>query len=73
MKGVFDRRLERHYDELKWLYSELYHQDEQAFAYFLDMLKRAWQERKKALRDQDARREANPNWYRQRDLLGMML
>lgn len=69
---VFDRRLERHRDELKWLYMELYH-DEAAFAYFLGMLKTCWGERKKPLRDQDARREANPNWYRRRDLLGMML
>ena len=58
---VFDRRLERHRDELKWLYMELYH-DEAAFAYFLGMLKTCWGERKKPLRDQDARREADPNW-----------
>src|SRR5699024_11374564 len=25
--GVFERRLARHYDELKWLYCELYHND----------------------------------------------
>ncbi len=70
--SVFSRRLERHYDELKWLYHELYC-DEQAFGYFLEMLERCWGERKKPLRDQDAAREADPNWYRRRDLLGMML
>ena len=69
----FDRRLARHYDELKWLYCELYHNDTQAFEYFLDMLRRCWKERKTALRRQDAKREADPNWYRRRDLLGMML
>ena len=25
--GTFDRRLARHYDEMKWLYCELYHGD----------------------------------------------
>ena len=72
MKSVFDERLARHYDELKWLYCELY-QDEEAFRCFLDMLKDAWKGRKKPLRDQDARREADPGWYRRRSLLGMML
>ena len=69
---VFDGRLARHYDELKWLYCELYH-DEEAFQYFLNMLRRCWDERKVSLRNQDKRREEDPNWYRRRDLLGMML
>ena len=71
--SIFDQRLARRYDELKWLYSELYHNDEEAFSYFLKMLRRCWDERKKPLRDQDVRREADPDWYRRRDLLGMML
>ena len=69
---IFDRRLERHLDELKWLYTELY-RDENAFDYFVGMLRRCWADRKKPLREQDAGREANPDWYRRRDLLGMML
>lgn len=69
---VFDRRLSRHHDELQQLYQGLYH-DEEAFQYFLQMLRRCWGERKKALRDQDARRETDPDWYRRRDLVGMML
>lgn len=71
-ESLFDRRLARHYDELKWLYCELY-EDEAAFADFVEMLRRCWAERKKPLRDQDKRREADPDWYRRRDLLGMML
>ncbi len=71
-KTVFHSRFARHRDELKWLYLELYH-DEAAYGYFISMLERCWKERKKALRDQDARREADPGWYRRRDLLGMML
>ncbi len=69
---IFDRRLARHYDELKWLYLELY-RDEDAFERFAGMLERCWKERRKPLRNQDARREADPDWYRRRDLLGMML
>ena len=69
---VFDGRLARHYDELKWLYCELYH-NEGAFQYFLNMLRRCWDERKVSLRNQDKRREEDPNWYRRRDMLGMML
>ncbi|WP_295762286.1 alpha-amylase family protein [uncultured Oscillibacter sp.] len=71
--SVFDRRLARHYDELKWLYCELYHDGEEAFRRFVEMLRAAWRARKKPLRDQDALREADPDWYRRRDLLGMML
>ena len=68
----FTNRLARHHDELKWLYCELYH-DEEAFAYFVQMLKRSWDQRKIALRNQDVKREADPDWYRRRELLGMML
>ena len=71
-RTIFEQRLSRHYDELKWLYMELY-RDEEAFGRFLAMLERSWKERKRPLRDQDVRREADPGWYRRRDLLGMML
>ena len=70
---AFQRRLDSRYDELKWLYCELYHGDMAAFDYFVQMLRRCWAQRKDALRLQDERREADPDWYRRRDLLGMML
>ncbi len=73
MKSAFDIRLERRFDELKWLYCQLYHDGGETFGQFLAMLKDAWRDRKKPLRDQDARREADPEWYRRRDLMGMML
>ena len=69
----FERRLARHYDELKWLYCELYHGDMNAFEYLLQVLRRCWADRKADLRAQDALRETDPDWYRRRDLLGMML
>ena len=43
-KSSFDIRLEKYYDELKWLYMELYN-DEEAFEYFLNMLRKSFRER----------------------------
>ncbi len=70
---VFAARFARHEDELKWLYCELYNTDMQAYEYFVGMLYRAWQARPKALRALDARREADPDWYRGRDMTGMLM
>ena len=70
---IFDLRLTARYDELKWLYCELYQGDRNAFSYFLKMLRRCWDARKAPLRMQDAQRESEPGWYRRRDMLGMML
>ena len=70
---VFAARFARHEDELKWLYCELYHGDMQAYTYFVGMLFRAWQARPEALRRIDAVREANPDWYRGRDMTGMLM
>lgn len=70
---MFEKRLGTHYEELKWLYRELYRDGEAGFDSFLEMLERCWEQRKEALREQDIKREADPNWYRRRDMLGMML
>ncbi len=70
---AFDRRLPQHYEELKWLYLELYHDNTAAFEYFITMLRHCWNERKQDLREQDARREVSSDWYRRQELLGMML
>ena len=69
----FVSRLNAHYDELKWLYCELYNNDMMAFHYFVDMLRRCFEGRKQALRQQDQRRLENPDWYRSNRMLGMML
>lgn len=71
--GLFDERLAVHYDELKWLYCELYHNDQRAFEYFIDMLRNRFLERKSALVKRDEARLADPDWYRSNKLLGMML
>ncbi len=72
-ESVFEKRLKKHYDELKWLYCEIYKNDPAAFDYFLKMLRGCWEERKPALRQLDEKRELDPGWYRKRDILGMML
>ena len=69
----FDRRFDSRRQELSQLYGELYQGNSAALDDFLEMLRRCWRERKRALRDQDRRREADPGWYRRRDMLGMML
>lgn len=60
------------FDELKWLYMELY-DDEDAFSYFAEILERSAQQRKKELRDLDEKRLNDPDWYKRSDLTGMML
>ena len=69
----FDRRFDSRRQELSQLYGELYQGNSAALDDFLEMLRRCWRERKRALQDQDRRREADPGWYRRRDMLGMML
>lgn len=71
-KSNFDIRLEKYYDELKWLYMELYN-DEEAFEYFLNMLRRSFKERKTSLRNVDARRSAHPDMHHSNKMMGMML
>ena len=77
MKGhwqtEFADRFRQHEDELKWLYYELYHSNEQAYGYFTDMLYRCWEERPEYLRMMDRAREAFPDWYKGHDLTGMLM
>ncbi len=70
---VFLRRFEQHYDELKWLYGEMYDNDEEAFNYFCTMLYQCFEERKPALKKQDEAREKDPFWYRDKEMLGMQM
>ena len=69
----FRARLDKRLDELKWLYSELYHNDENAFQYFLSMLYRMYETRPEPMKQLDREREANPDWCRSNEVLGMML
>ena len=71
-RSRFDARLEVYYDELRQLFMDLYH-DEEAFEYFLDMLRKNFRERKKTLKDVDARRSAHPDMHHSNRMMGMML
>ena len=68
---IFQKRMERHHDELRWLYMELYGNDSM-FAELCDNLRRFYLERKEELRALDLERETNQGWYKKNDMLGMM-
>ncbi len=72
-EAEFRERMEVHYDELKWLYFELYHSDEQAFDYFCTMLHDSYQARPESLRAWDRIRTSIPGWYKSNGLLGMQM
>ena len=72
-REIFDKRLQIYYDELKWLYYELYHSDQQAFDYFCKMLYACYQERSTDLKRLDEERLKNPDWYKGNDILGMLM
>ena len=67
----FQRRLENHIDELRWLYMELY-DNGAMFAELCDSMYRFYTERSSGLKDRDRLREEDPDWYKQNDMLGMM-
>ncbi len=69
----FAGRMEKHFEEMKWLYSELYHNDEKAFDYFCDMLYGFYSDRDEQLRDWDRAREAADDWYKSNEMLGMLM
>lgn len=68
----FEKRFQKHLDELRWLYMELYENDSM-FAELCDNLRRFYGERNDVLKKRDIKREDNPDWYKQNDMLGMML
>ena len=65
-------RFKERYDELKWLYYELYN-DEQGFNYLCGLIKEYYTDRSEDLKVLDRDREQNPTWYRGNGLIGMML
>ena len=69
---LFKKRLERHHDELRWLYMELYNNGDM-FAELCNKMRTFAVERDTDLLAMDKEREANPTWFRGNDMLGMML
>lgn len=69
----YTKRFDERYDELKWLYCELYNNNMEAFDWLCDSLYGYYQERNADLKKLDRSRVKNPDWYKQNDLLGMMM
>ena len=72
IEEVFRERLNRHHDELRWLYMELYNNSDM-FAELCDQMYRFAMERAAEFRRLDTQREKAPGWFRKNDMLGMML
>ena len=70
---LLGRRLGRHYDELKWLYCELYEGGIGKFRELCEILERRSRERDPKLKRLDRRREEDPDWYKRNDMVGMMM
>ena len=61
---VFSRRLNRHWDELKWLYCELYEGGIGSFEELRRIMETRSKERDPKLKRMDKKREEDPEWYR---------
>ena len=68
---IFEERLSKHHDELRWLYMELYENDSM-FAELCDHMYQFYLERNEELKKLDIDREKDKEWYKKNDMLGMM-
>lgn len=69
---MIEERRKRHENELHEKYLQLYH-NEQCYEELIQILEVAFQNRPAELRRLDGRREKKPNWYRNRNMLGMTM
>lgn len=69
---TFNERLNKHMDELKWLYMELY-DNQYLFDELCANLETIYKQRKPSLKKLDQQREENPGWFKKSDMLGMMM
>ena len=69
---IFQKRLEKHREEMRWLYMELYNNADM-FGELERQCRVFYMERGEELKELDCLREQNPDWYKKNDLLGMML
>lgn len=69
----WEKRLEGFWDELKWLYFELYPGREDQFEALCGIIRQKSEERSADLKALDAKRLADPDWYKRNDMVGMMM
>ena len=69
----WEKRLEGFWDELKWLYFELYPGREDQFKALCGIIRQRSEERSADLKALDAKRLADPDWYKRNDMVGMMM
>lgn len=73
MADEFKQRLDKYYDELKWLYCELYENRLDELERLCSNIYGFYDERKTELKDLDRKRSADPNWYKTGGITGMMM
>lgn len=71
-ENMFQKRMERHHDELRWLYMELYQNDDM-FGELCSQMYEYFMQRGESLKKMDQDREKEPDWYKKNDILGMMM
>ena len=69
---IFEKRLAKHMDELRWLYMELY-DNEAMFSELCEQMQNYYHARNAKLRKRDLEKEKDQAWYRKKNMLGMML
>ena len=72
-RNGWEKRLEGFWDELKWLYFELYPGREDQFEALRGIIRQRSEERSADLKALDAKRLADPDWYKRNDMVGMMM
>lgn len=71
-ESLYVQRYNRHIDELKWLYMELY-SNESMLSELCYQIHNFFIERDEGLKNRDVTRENNPDWYRKSKMTGMAL
>lgn len=69
---IFTQRMEKHQDELRWLYMELYGNDAM-YAELCEQMHEYYLKRSTELKKRDIKKEKNPDWFKEKEMLGMML
>lgn len=69
---IFAQRMEKHQDELRWLYMELYGNDAM-YAELCEQMHDYYLKRSTELKKRDIKKEKNPDWFKEKEMIGMML